>query len=72
MANDLPLDYYRGFTAQLEAIAAEDVQKAAQRTIDPDHFAVVVVGDRKEIESGIKALNEGEIVIRDLWGQPVP
>ena len=72
MANDLPLDYYRGFTAQLEAITAEDVQKAAQRTIDPDHFAVVVVGDRKEIESGIKALNEGEIVIRDLWGQPVP
>jgi predicted Zn-dependent peptidase len=72
LANDLPLDYYKTFTAKLQAVTAEQVQQAAQRTIDPDHFAVVVVGDRKEIESGIRALNEGDVAVRDIWGQPIP
>jgi hypothetical protein len=31
---------------------------------------VVVVGDRSQIEEGIKALNEGPIELRDLWGKP--
>ena len=72
LANDLPLDYFRTFTAKLQAVTAEQVQQVAQRTIDPDHFTVVVVGDRKEIESGIRALNEGDIAVRDIWGQPIP
>jgi len=31
----------------------------------------VVVGDKGQIEAGIKALNEGPIVYRDMWGQEV-
>src|SRR2546422_10943490 len=37
----------------------------------PDHFDIVVVGDKSQIEAGIKAPNEGPIVYRDLWGEEI-
>ncbi len=42
-------------------ITAADVQRVAQKYIQPDRLAVVVVGDRKTIEPGIRALNLGAI-----------
>jgi len=30
-----------------------------------------VVGDRSAVEPGLKALNEGAVIPRDLWGNPV-
>ena len=48
-----------------------DVQRVARRYIDPDHFDIVVVGDKAQIEAGIKALNEGAIVYRNMWGDEV-
>jgi zinc protease len=41
----------------IQAVTAADVQKAAATYIQPKKFAVVVVGDRKTIEPGIRALN---------------
>ena len=35
----------------------DGVEQAASENIQPDKFAVVVVGDRKVIEQGIRALN---------------
>jgi len=37
------------------------VQRVAQKYIRPDHLAVVIVGDLKVIEPGIRALNLGPI-----------
>jgi predicted Zn-dependent peptidase len=68
----LPLDWYDRFIPAVGAVTAADVQRAARRYIDPDHLAIVVVGDRAQIETGIKALNEGPIVYRTMWGAPVP
>jgi predicted Zn-dependent peptidase len=67
---DLPLDWYTRFGPAVNAVTAAQVQRAARRYIDPDHFAIVIVGDRAQIEAGIKALNEGPIVYRTMWGQP--
>ena len=72
ISNDLPLDTYSGYIARINAVTAADVQRVARRYIDPEHFAIVVVGDRGQIEAGIRALNEGPISIRDLWGQEIP
>lgn len=69
IANDLPLDTYETFIPRIEAVTAADVQRVARKDIDPDHFDVVVVGDRSQIEGPIRALNEGPIEFRDLWGQ---
>jgi zinc protease len=68
----LPLDYFGGYIARINAVTAADVQRVARQYIDPDHFDIVVVGDRSQIEAGIHALNEGAIVYRDLWGQAIP
>jgi predicted Zn-dependent peptidase len=68
----LPLDYYGGYIDRINAVTAADVQRVARRYIDPDRFDIVIVGDRSQIEAGIKALNEGPILYRDLWGQAIP
>jgi zinc protease len=58
---NLPADYYATYTDRIRAVTPADVQRAAERYIQPDKFAIVIVGDRKAIEPGIKALNLGPI-----------
>jgi zinc protease len=55
----LPEDYFATFTRRIRAVTADEVQRAAQRYIQPDKFVVLVIGDRKVIEPKIKALNLG-------------
>jgi zinc protease len=50
-------DYFARYIASVEAVTADAVQKAAAKYIQPQKLAVVVVGDRKAIEPGIRALN---------------
>ena len=69
---DLPLDYYGSYIPRINAVTAADVQRVARQYLDPDHFAVVVVGDRTKIEAGLQALHEGPIAYRDMWGQVAP
>ena len=44
---------------------AADVQRVAQKYVQPTRFAVLV-GDRTVIEPGIKALNLGDITIMTI------
>jgi predicted Zn-dependent peptidase len=67
----LPLDYYNSYTERIGEVSVADVQRVAQRYVDPSRFAVVIVGDRKAIEAGLKALDIGDLSIRDMTGQPV-
>jgi predicted Zn-dependent peptidase len=53
----LPDTYFSQYIANVQAVTAAAVQKAAATYIQPDKFAVVVVGDRKAIEAGVRALN---------------
>jgi predicted Zn-dependent peptidase len=69
---DLPLDYYASYIPRINAVTTEDVQRVARQYLDPDHLAIVVVGDRSKIASGLEALQEGPIALRDLWGQAAP
>jgi zinc protease len=67
----LPLDYYNNYVQSIEAITEADVARVAQQYINPGSLAVVIVGDRKSIEPGLKAINVGPVVIRDISGQPI-
>ena len=58
---NLPDDYFAGYVKALQAVTSADVQKAAATYIQPARFLVVVVGDRKTIEAGIRALNLGTV-----------
>jgi predicted Zn-dependent peptidase len=65
---DLPLDFYNGYVQEIERVTQADVQRVARRYINPDRLQVVVVGDRKQIEAGIRKLGLGEVEIRDIHG----
>lgn len=59
----LPDDYFTKYVQNIQAVTVADVQRVAEKYVQPDKFAVVVVGDRQKIEAPIKALNLGPIRI---------
>jgi predicted Zn-dependent peptidase len=70
----LPDDYFAKYVQNIEAVTAADVQRVAKQYIQPARLVVVVVGDRKVIEPGIRSLNLGAIKtlsIDDVFG-PAP
>ncbi len=67
----LPLDYFNNYVSSIESVTQADVQRVARQYIDPSALAIVIVGDRKSIEAGLKAVNAGPVVIRDFFGQPI-
>jgi zinc protease len=58
---NLPEDYFNAYVQKIQAVTPEQVQEAAKKYIQPDRFAVVIVGDRKTIEAPVRALNLGPI-----------
>jgi len=59
----LPLDYYRTLPAEMNAVSSEDVQRVAQKYLDPDQMVVIAAGDRSKIEAGLKALGAGPVEV---------
>jgi predicted Zn-dependent peptidase len=53
----LPDDYFAHYVEKIEAVTVADVERAAMTYIQPSRLLVVVVGDRKAIEAGIRMLN---------------
>jgi zinc protease len=60
---DLPQDFYETYGQRVRAVTAADVKRVADKYIQPTKFAVVIVGDRKAIEPGVRALNLGEVTM---------
>jgi len=60
---NLAPDYYETYARRVAAVTAEDVKRAADKYIQPDKFAVVIVGDRKAIEPAVRALNLGPLAV---------
>jgi predicted Zn-dependent peptidase len=58
---NLPDDYFGKYVASIQNVSSADVARAASTYIQPQRFAVVVVGDRAVIEAGIKALGLGPV-----------
>lgn len=68
---DLPLDFYNSYSQRVESVTQDEVQRVARTYIDPAKSAVVIVGDRKLIEPGLRGLGMGEVLIRDISGSPI-
>jgi predicted Zn-dependent peptidase len=62
----LPDDYFSKYVQNIQSVTAADVQRVAQKYIQPGKFAVVVVGDLKTIEPGVRALNLGPIKVMTI------
>ena len=67
----LPLDYFNTLSARYRAVTASQANGAARKYIDPSRLAIIIVGDRKQIEAGLRAANVGPVVVVDENGKPV-
>jgi predicted Zn-dependent peptidase len=60
---NLPEGTFNEYVAKIQAVTAADVERVAKKYVTPDKFAVVVVGDLKTIDAGIRKLNLGTVRI---------
>jgi zinc protease len=68
---DLSEDYYQQFARAVDAVTKSDVIRVAQKYIDPEHLAIVIVGDRATIQGPLEATRIAPIVLLDLDGNPI-
>ena len=68
----LPDDYFNNFIPHVRAVTLADVQRVANQYLDPAHMAILVVGDRKVIEPGLRSLTDvgTTITLLDTEGRP--
>ncbi len=62
----IPLNFYDTAVQKIGEVTQADVQRVAREYVNPDRLTIVIVGDRKLIEPGLRALNPGEIIVRDV------
>jgi zinc protease len=69
---DLPDTYFNSYIERVQAVTLEDVNRVANRYLQPDRMAVVIVGDRKSIEQPLRSLDDlgGRINVVDNEGRP--
>jgi zinc protease len=67
----LESDYYDTYAGRVRSLDLDQVQSAAQNTLRPDNVVWVVVGDRGEIEQGIRELDIGPLYEIDADGNVI-
>ncbi len=67
---NLPDTYFNDYISKINGVTLDDVNRAAKQYLDPSKMAIVIVGDRKVIEPGLKELGYG-IIILDADGNPI-
>ncbi|MDQ3712789.1 MAG: insulinase family protein, partial [Acidobacteriota bacterium] len=68
---NLPDSYFNEYIQKVNAVTLADVNRVANKYLTPDKMAIVIVGDKKVIEPGLKEL-EYPIVYLDTEGIPIP
>ena len=68
---DLPNDYFNTVRPRVQAISLEDVHRIGAERIRPGELSVLVVGDRENVESGLRELGI-PLVLLDEDGEFLP
>ncbi len=69
-----PEDYYSTYADKMNALNLNDINKAAEKVINPEKIDWVVVGDKAQVEEGLKQLGmeiklidtDGNVIEQDL------
>ena len=67
---DLPDSYFNDYISKVNAVTIEDVNRVANKYLDPSKMAIVIVGDRKVVEPGLKELG-WPVIYLDVDGNPI-
>ncbi len=69
---DLPDTYFNSYIERVQAVTLEDINRVANRYLQPDRMAVVIVGDRRAIEQPLRTLDDigSRINVVDAEGKP--
>lgn len=67
----LPLTYFNTLSRRYNTVTLAQANRAARTYVNPARVAIVVVGDRKQIEAGLRAARVGPVVVVDENGKPV-
>ena len=68
---DLPMTYYQELPEKLGTVTVADIRKAAQKYLQPDKLAIVVVGDQTRLKDSLQNLQRGTLQLRDPHGNPL-
>jgi zinc protease len=68
----LPFDTWSDFQRGIERVTASDVQRVAERYIDPAALRIVIVGDRATIEAPLRATGIAPVEVREPTGSERP
>jgi zinc protease len=68
---NLPADYYDTYAGKVTAMTLDNMKNAAQEVVRGNNLVWIVVGDRAKVESGVRALNLGELHFIDADGNEV-
>jgi len=60
---DLPPDNWQTYAQRIQRIDEQEIKRVAQKYIRPEEMVTVVVGDCAKIESVVRALHMGEVII---------
>ena len=58
--------FFSNYVNGIMGVTAADVKRVAEQYVRPGNAVVVVVGDKAQIEAGIRAANVGPVQIRDV------
>ncbi|MEX0602213.1 MAG: pitrilysin family protein [Bacteroidota bacterium] len=70
---NLPDDFFNRFIDRVLAVTKADVERVAKKYLDPQKVVVIVVGDRKKIEKGVREMKLGKLevlTVEDVLGKP--
>ncbi|MDA0262895.1 MAG: pitrilysin family protein [Chloroflexi bacterium] len=60
---DLPDDYLQNVRGNMEAITLDEVHRITQELVRPDELKILVVGDRQQIETGLRELDLPTVIL---------
>ena len=59
----LPDDYLQTVRSNVEAITLDEVHRITQELVHPDQLKILVVGDRQQIEKGLRELGIPTVIL---------
>jgi len=62
LQNGLPADYWSHYPSQLQALTIDEVRRATERYLDPDHGVIVLVGSVEDFKKDLKKLGPAQVI----------